>query len=239
MIYVGIDDTDTLETQGTNALARDLLRKLGVGSDDGLILRHQLFFDPRVPYTSHNGSASIQLRSTLGRSMHDLVDELRHGIQSWFVHGSDPGLCVTTEVPSDVVAFAHRCKSDVVCQAEARALANRCGMFLEGLGGTEQGVIGALAAVGLASTGEDGRVVHQASWPWPDYLTGAQQAGTLFERGIDEIRCLEDDRPVTRGIVDVGKKLRPNRRAGRNILFVRPAPESWPAPPFWQAVRLA
>jgi hypothetical protein len=237
VIYIGIDDTDTLETQGTNQLARMLVARLGVRSPDAMIVRHQLFFDPRVPYTSHNGSASILLKSSPRDSVTQLIDELRHGVQSWFVHGSDPGLCVTTDVPDDVADFGRRCQREIITQDEARDMAARFGIYLAGLGGTEQGVIGALAAVGLASSGNDGRVVHRASWPWPDDLTGPHEVATLHARGVDEIRCIATNRTITRGIVDVGKRLRPNRRDGRIVLFVSPAPDSWPAPPFWHAVR--
>ncbi len=111
-------------------------------------------------------------------------------------------------------------------------------VYLEGLGGTEQGVIGALAAVGLAATGDDGRVVHVASWPWPDELTGPQWVSTLVERGTDQIVCTQTGKQITDGIVDVGKRLRPNRRGGRIVLYVSPAPETWPAPSFWHAVRM-
>ena len=241
MIYVGIDDTDTLETQGTNQLARALIGRLGAAAADAMIVRHQLLFDPRVPYTSHNGSASILLKSQSAISvaeLRDLIHELRHGMQSWYVDGSDPGLCVATEVPRAVVEFGRRCQCEVVMQEEARDLAVRHRIHLEGLGGTEQGVIGALAAVGLAASADDGRVVHAASWPWPDDLCGPQDVGTIHARGIDAIRCTDSGQLVTEGIVDVGKRLRPNRRGGRVILYVTAAPDSWPAPPFWLAVRL-
>ena len=241
MIYVGIDDTDTLETQGTNQLARAVVRRLGATAEDAMIVRHQLLFDPRVPYTSHNGSASILLKScpvTSALELRDLIHELRHGVQSWYVDGSDPGLCVATEVQRAVVEFGRRCQREVVTQEEARDLAARHGIHLEGLGGTEQGVIGALAAVGLAAGADDGRVVHAAFWPWPDDLCGPQDVGTIHARGIDEIRCLESGQLVTQGVVDVGKRLRPNRRGGRVMLYVTPAPDSWPAAPFWHAQRL-
>jgi hypothetical protein len=60
-------------------------------------------------------------------------------------------------------SFSLRCKSEVMTQEEARAVAIRAKCHLEGLGGTEQGIIGALAAIGLIVGGNDGRVVHLAS----------------------------------------------------------------------------
>lgn len=237
MIYIGIDDTDTIETQGTNQLARVLVDRLGPRAGSALVVRHQLFFDPRVPYTSHNGSASILLESCPHVTVPRLIEELRHGMQSWFVQGSDPGLCVATAVPNEVVEFGRRCQHEVVTQNDALETAARFGIYLEGLGGTEQGVIGALAAVGLGFSGDDGRVVHRSGWPWPDALTGPQEVTTLQARGVDDVRCVITHRLVRSGVVDVGKRLRPNRCGGRTVLYVAPAPDSWPAPPFWHALR--
>ena len=59
MIIVGIDDTDIEGTPGTNQLARLIVSRLGSIARGSVITRHQLFFDPRVPYTTGNGSASI------------------------------------------------------------------------------------------------------------------------------------------------------------------------------------
>ena len=56
-----------------------------------------------------------------------------------------------------------RCKRELVTQSEARQIAADHGIYLEGLGGTEDGVIGALAAVGLMATKNDGRVVYFGS----------------------------------------------------------------------------
>src|SRR4051812_31276378 len=42
MIYVGIDDTDTLDDPGTNQLARHLVGELSNEFEARLILRHQL-----------------------------------------------------------------------------------------------------------------------------------------------------------------------------------------------------
>ena len=93
----------------------------------------------------------------------DIVDRLRallrRAIRDWFVEGSDPGLCLTERVPPAVIEFGRRCQRDVVAQREARDLAARHAICLEGLGGTEDGVIGALAAVGLVAGGNDPIVI--------------------------------------------------------------------------------
>lgn len=233
MIFVGIDDTDTLETPGTNHLARSLVAQLAGRYDLVRITRHQLLFDPRVPYTSHNGSASILLRARVPASLADLAAELRNGIRARFVPGSDPGLCVTGQVPPAVREFGRRCQRELIQQTEARTLVTTHGIYLEGLGGTEDGVIGALAAVGLAVEGDDGRVVQLGDWD--DTLTGLNPAKAILDRGV-ELRDRDSGLAITEGLIDVGKRLRPNCRAGRIVLFVDAAPPDSGAQ--WVAVRL-
>ena len=229
MIYIGIDDTDVIGSPGTNQLARAIVRRLGDGGNGAaqgaIACRHQLFFDPRVPYTSQNGSASIQLPlgDTVPRAR--LIDAVREEMLAFFVEGSDPGLAVATSASADMAAFAARVKSDVVTQSEARRIAEDAGCHLEGLGGTHQGIIGALAAIALAAAGDDGRVVHMDEWPWPDPFSGVQPVAAVRDRGIADIRTTSGA-TFTGDVVDVGKHLRPNWRGGRVVLFVEPPVET-------------
>jgi hypothetical protein len=117
-----------------------------------------------------------------------------------------------------------------VDQREARELAGRLGLHLEGLGGTEGGVIGALAAVGLAATKDDGRVVQMEGWP--DDLYGVQPVSAVSGRGV-EVREAASGKLVGEGVVDLVKKLRPNCRGGQMVLFVEQTGEGT-----WRAVRL-
>lgn len=220
MIYVGIDDTDVLGSPGTNQLARAILGAIGSVAEGAIVVRHQLFFDPRVPYTSKNGSASIQLPRGDAVPRADLVRRVRDVMRAWFVAGSDPGLCVADAGTPEMAGFAARAKTEVVTQDEARAVAARAGCHLEGLGGTEQGIIGALSAVALAAGGNDGRVVHLASWPWPDDFCGLRAVTDITARGVDEIRPESPATSFGAARVDVGKHLRPNWRDGRVVLLV-------------------
>ena len=233
MIFVGIDDTDVIGTPGTNQLARAIVRQLGPAGEGSIICRHQLFFDPQVPYTSKNGSASIQLPHGDRVSRASLIAKIRDVMQGWFIEGSDPGLAVSESSSSEIAAFAERARTEVVTQTEARQTAARSGCHLEGLGGTEQGVIGALAAIALAAGGNDGRVVHVEGWPYPDDFNGPQPVASIAARGIAEFRTVSGG-PFTADVVDVGKHLRPNWRDGRIVLYVEPPDE--PGAP-WQAVR--
>lgn len=236
MIFVGIDDTDTLDSPGTNQLAKSLVARVAGSHHCRFILRHQLFFDPRVPYTSKNGSASIWLDPLPGANVRvgDLIAILRDEMRSHFVPGSDPGLCVTEVVPEDVTNFGHRCQRELIDQRDARSLAARHSIHLEGLGGTEGGVIGALAAVGLAAGRNDGRVVVHGTWP--DKLTGPQPIAVIHARGI-EVREAASFAVVDQGVIDIGKKLRPNFRDGRVVLFVERADANTVGGADWMALK--
>lgn len=240
MIHVGIDDTDTMDSAGTNQLARRLAGALPPGFTLVVALRHQLLLDPRIPYTSRNGCASLLVRAPRGASAADLVPIFRREMRAWYVEGSDPGLCVAERVPPEVTAFGRRCQREPVRQEEARALARDAGAHLEGLGGTEDGVIGALAGVGLLAAGDDGRVVHREGWRWPDPFAGAHPLADVLRRGVDEVREARSGAAVRGGMVDIGKHLRPSWRDGRAVLFVEEDGDAGDAPtaPRWRALKL-
>jgi hypothetical protein len=234
VIYVGIDDTDIVGSPGTNQLARKIVRRLGHVARSAIVCRHQLFFDPRVPFTSGNGSASIQLPHGEEMPGEELIASVRAEMRDFFVDGSDPGLAVATTASADMIAFAARATTEVVDQNDARAVAARSECHLEGLGGTNQGIIGALAAIALAAGGEHGRVVHLGEWPWPDRFSGVQSIAAIRDRGIADIRASTGE-AFAGDEIDVGKHLRPNWRGGRVVLFVEP-PET-PGMP-WRAQKL-
>jgi hypothetical protein len=234
MIYVGIDDTDTLDDPGTNQLARHLVRKLAGQFCGRMILRHQLLEDPRVPCTKKNGCASIAFDRMKSTTLADFIASLRQMIVAWCPRGSDPGLCVAEDVPQAVVEWGLRCQRELVNQVEARQIAAENGIHLEGLGGTEDGVIGALAAIGLMATRNDGRVIYFESEgaDWYD-VTGCLDVSDILARGVNEIRKIETGELLSTGIVDVGKRLRPNYREGKVVLYVAQTDA-----PQWEAVRV-
>ena len=234
MIYVGIDDTDTLDDPGTNQLARHLVRALAGSFTGRMIVRHQLLEDPRVPCTRKNGCASILFEPIGPATADQLTDQIRQIMKSWCPRGSDPGLCVAHAVPPPVVEWGQRCKCHLTTQAEARRLASEHGIHLEGLGGTEDGVIGALAAIGLFVDGNDGRIVYlgPANEDWYD-VAGCLSADEIRARGVDEIRILQSGKIFAAGTIDIGKRLRPNRRGRKSVLFVTRNENS-----NWEAARI-
>jgi hypothetical protein len=223
MIYIGLDDTDNLESRGTGRLAREIAGEL---SNDYPVLgvtRHQLLVDPRVPYTSHNSSAAILIDAPGMLPLEDVFERVRDLMLADFIPGSDPGLCVATETAArDLTSFGQRAKVEVVSQAEARLLAETQGALLAGLGGTQDGVIGAVSAVGLAASGQDGRYLLLGR---SRDLTGLQPLEAVQALGMNEIRT-RDGRQVQEGLV-LADKLRPARRHGRPVLYVEWSGEHW------------
>jgi len=222
MIFIGLDDTDILESRGTGQLARQIAATLAADYAVLGVIRHQLLRDPRVPCTKNNSSAAIFLDGDPALSSAGLTERLRVMMLDDFQPGSDPGLCVAGLVPEAVVEFGRRTQRELVTQAEARALAAAYTIPLLGLGGDEDGVIGALAAVGLAASGEDGRYVLIGRMR---ELAGLQPVSALLEAGIAAVQTL-DGQPVTTGLVQTDK-LRPARRRGRPIAVVEWAGDCW------------
>ena len=68
MIFIGLDDTDTLESRGTGHLARQIAAALAADYAVLGVVRHQLLRDPRVPCTKNNSSAAILLDGDDGKA---------------------------------------------------------------------------------------------------------------------------------------------------------------------------
>lgn len=221
MLYIGLDDTDTRDTRGTGHLARMVARALSADFPVLGVTRHQLLFDPRVPYTAKNSCAAIMLQAD-GQYREQVAQCVTAIMQDAFVEGSDPGLCVTAAVPAAVMDFGRRAKVELVTQAEARELAESHGVALMGLGGTNDGMIGALAAVGLAACGEDGRYVQIGG---SRELAGLQTVGAVTAAGVGCVQAA-DGTPVREGMV-LADKLRPARRQGSPVLVVEWQDDYW------------
>jgi tRNA(Ile2) C34 agmatinyltransferase TiaS len=222
MFFIGLDDTDNLESRGTGHLAREIATALAADHPLLGVTRHQLLVDPRVPCTKNNSAAVIALDVDGDVDPVVLLDRVRALMLADFQLGSDPGLCIAHTVPAAVSEFGRRAQREIVTQNDARALAAKYDLLLQGLGGDEDGVIGALAAVGLAATGEDGRYVLVGR---SRDLTGLQPVSALLAAGIVAVQTL-DGQPVTGGLVQTDR-LRPPRRGGQPIAVVEWAGDHW------------
>ena len=222
MLFIGLDDTDTLDSRGTGHLARLIAAELAQEYPLLGVTRHQLLIDPRVPCTRNNSSAAILLHANGRFDLRGLAERVRALMLANFEPGSDPGLCVACDVPPEVTRFGQRVKCEMVRQSDACALAEAWDIPLLGLGGDQGGVIGALAAVGLAATGEDGRYVLVGR---SRELSGLQPIDALLCAGITAVKTI-DGNAVTKGLVETDK-LRPARRGGLPVAVVEWKGDRW------------
>jgi hypothetical protein len=221
---VGVDDTDNLESRGTGHLVRDIgaaLASRGIAEVHG-ISRHQLLFDRRIPYTSHNSSLCLDAEIAVDRLV-ELAACCRDTLRTESAPGADAGHCIVAwqAIGADVIAFGRRAKTEILTQSAARDLASRNDILLEGLTGDEGGVIGALAAVGLRRTDNDGRFTWRRG---VRDLSGIVSVAQLLRTtGIDAVRSLSGRAVRMTETINVDPWPRSILTEGRAVLLVEEA----------------
>ncbi|GAA1190607.1 hypothetical protein [Pseudonocardia alaniniphila] len=229
-LLIGIDD---LASPGTGRRCRQLITELeeaGLGSAAGAT-RHQLLVDPRIPYTSHNSSACIAWRSMAADPeavVPAVVEIAASFLERVCPPAADPGLAVAVlpDLPEGsgrrerLVEFGRRAKREVLVTATARTLAAATGVHLSGHGGTQDGVLGALAAVGLHLSGGDGLFLFM---PGIREISGDMTAGRLLDLvSIDQVRDHQRQEPAAGELIELGDWVRPVLLDGRAVLLLEP-----------------
>jgi hypothetical protein len=220
LIYACIDDTDMPGTRGTNRLAIAIAKELRGRWRCRSITKHPHLRHPDIPYT-HGNNSCCMIFEAAAQDEQPLRDFIRQAMLDDFIEGSDPGICVTARVPRPLQPFAERSRREVLGMDEAYALAAAEGLILEGLGGTNQGVIGALAGLGSAAAGQPGQFL----WLEDRELDfgGLLQPAELEVLGITHFFDADSGDPLPPRSLWVPKKLRPSMRGGRPVLFVQPS----------------
>lgn len=161
-VYIGFDDTDHVHAdRGTGKLARWFEDALPEACRLWGVVRQQLLVHDDVPYTSHNSSACVVVEVPDAGFLEDLITRATEHVARYALEGSDPGVCVMAENHPDLVrvqAFGQECTRRVVTQRDA--LKTLAAGHLSGHGGTNDGIIGAAAAVGLTAHGWNGRFIE-------------------------------------------------------------------------------
>jgi hypothetical protein len=221
-VFIGIDDTDTPEAdRGTGKLARWLEKELPEGCRMWGVLRQQLLVHEDVPYTSHNSAACVVVKVPDVSMLNLLVTNAVRHVETHSLEGSDPGLCVVhEEAPalSRLMEFGRRCTHRVVNQAEA--LYSASGVHISGHGGTNDGIIGAAAAVGLTAEGWSGRFIEFGrlrNFPDVVRISDLEQSGILVASIDRDARV-----PAPEEFVCTEGWLRPRLWGNRPVLVVRP-----------------
>jgi len=159
---VCIDDTDMPGTKGTGWLVQELCKELvdeNRTQKCSPISRHQLYVHEDIPYTSHNSSMCFEM--ILKADMKSAVSYMAQFLENRSQTGSDPGLCVAGITPAldwnRLIEYGKFAKNNISSKQEAYDLAADAGIHLSEHGGTGQGVVGAVAGLGLRLSGDDGR----------------------------------------------------------------------------------
>jgi hypothetical protein len=219
-IYIGFDDTDTIDSdRGTGKLARWFEDELPESCRMWGVVRQQLLLDDSIPYTTHNSSACAIIETSDSVTAKDFIPLAINHIERHFIPGSDPGLCVVSEnslVLPKLIHFGRTSATRVVTQKEAIEAA--LGAHLSGHGGTNDGIIGAAAGVGLTAYGWGGRFIEFGrlrNFPERVLVSDLERSGIMVI-SIDrdaQVPALED-------VVNTKGWLRPRLWGGKAVLPV-------------------
>jgi len=221
-IYLGFDDTDTHDSlYGTGKLVRWFQRALPAGCDCLGVVRQQLYVCDEIPFTSHNSAACLIADVPDPDLLADIIDRAVGHIEHYAVDGSDPGLCAVTEFESSIpslIDFGHFCTHSVAAQRQAIEAAQN--VHLSGHGGTNDGIIGAVAAVGLTISGWSGRFIEFGDLR---NLPEAVSVAKLNDMGIEVVSMERDATvPAPDDLVFTNGWLRPRLVGYFPTLFVSP-----------------
>ena len=219
ILFLGIDDTDDESSRGTGYQARRLghaIQENGLG-ELRAVTRHQLLIDSRIDYTSRNSSACLVLETTEDQ-VPSLIDLARSGLEAHCAPDSKVGICIAepSAVDDAIREYGRAAKDKVLFADAARSLGKEREIHIESIKGSGEGVIGALAAIGLHATGNDGRFV----WlPKLRELDGRYSVADLTELLDVEVEMISGDvLPPSAEIVAL-EWMRPILREGRAILL--------------------
>ncbi|HEU5002300.1 MAG TPA: hypothetical protein VFW71_05915 [Actinomycetota bacterium] len=229
-LLIGIDDTDGEGSRGTGALAVSLIQALDadrVGAAMG-VTRHQLYRGPGVEATSENVALCLALKASHRLEPSAFVDFVSAFLEAERGPGSAPGVAIAREPAWEdaqtamrLTNFGQQAKSSVVDVATAQAVAPDVHVHLASFGGSDRGVVGALAAVALHASGEDGIFL------WlPDLEDAVGQITyrqlRLLAPAIDIALDPDGREPEPEQFVDVGTRVRPVLFKGLSVLLLDP-----------------
>ena len=219
-VYLGFDDTDTLDSPfGTGKLVRWFQSAMPEGCECLGVIRQQLFVCDKIPYTSHNSAACLIAEMPEPDLLNEAIERAASHLKHYAVNGSDPGLCVATEFDSSMASlidFGHFCTRAVSTQKQAMEAAKQ--VHLSGHGGTNDGIIGAAAAVGLTVFGWSGRFIEFGNLrALPDEVLVSE----LTNMGIEVVSMDRDASvPAPEDTVMTNGWIRPRLLGHLPVLFV-------------------
>ena len=217
---MGIDNTSNHESVGTAKFARKVAKKISSKYPVYGVSRHQFYVHPKIPYSLHNFGAVIHVNCDDIKSVDDIFIIIEDMMENEFNIGSNPGLAVAHEnqITAAVINYGQEAKKIVLTQKRAVDLAINSNIRLKGFGKTGNGVIGAIAGIGLAATKNDGRFLQIGR---VRDIKEPQPVESFIKAGVEKIFTLDGLR-VTDGIIfnNDNKPVKPSPINGEIVLFV-------------------
>lgn len=218
---IGVDDTDAPGTEGTCRLAERLGLTLQQRHYGRLvsITRHMLLHHADIYYTTSNSAVCLLLDADAD-ARRDLELTCREYLRRFSTTASDPGFALAAwkDVSPGVVSWGRQAKHIPLIRSSAIELARMHGISIAGFHGTGSGVIGALAAIGLYYSGNDG------IFTWLPGLAALQGTLTLPSLldicSIDRVENERGRRPLERDLIYLGNEPAPVLRDGKSVLLL-------------------
>lgn len=221
---IGVDDTDTTTGTGnedTGALAIRLGQTIKERRFGQLlaVTRHQLLRHNDLPATTDNSAACLLVEAEVD-ARRDIELTCREFILRHSAPASDPGfaLAAWNNLSSAIDAWGQQAKRMRLQRGSAVELARAHGIAVAGFHGYGIGVIGALAAVGLRSFGDDGQFI----WlPGLDRVRGTLTLPALLNIcAIDRVENSRGRTPLERDLIDLGESPTVLLRGGQSLLLL-------------------
>ena len=160
---LSVDDTDDLTKETSTGyiaceIAKVLKKEYGLKVKRG-VSRHQLLLEEGVPYTSHNSTMCIDIEGNMPiEEIEKIAEDI---VYKNMAASSDPGICICNiDLYKDqlrLIDFGRRAKEFILTKNDAHDLCDTGSYIIaKELGGTGDGIIGAVAGVGLRLSGNDG-----------------------------------------------------------------------------------
>jgi hypothetical protein len=206
-IFIGIDDTDTATSKGTGFLSRELAKKIESNNLGKVvnITRHQLFVSDKIKYTNRNNSACIEVL-TCQKEL--LIKFCREIILDATGSESKPVIVYAESniISKNIIDFGCKAKTSVQNIKDAVKLAKDSELIVDFLRSGKNGIIGAIAAIGLRATGNDGRVIWVNGYEIKG-LAGTYMVGEVYCRThVDAIRTADGYKVPTNASIDFDDK---------------------------------
>lgn len=208
VVLIGIDDTDSKTSKGTGFLTRELGKQIEIKGFGKVlnITRHQLFLSKEINYTNRNNSACIEVSVCNYEGLVEFCKEFVFRNSEKVAH---PSIIFARleSISDEVIDFAKTAKDKIVSLKDAQALIKKNDFLAEFSGKKNKGIIGAIAAIGLRATGNDGRVI----WAKGHEIIGMKgtfMAGEVYcETHVDIIKTIDGYKIPTDATIIFDNKL--------------------------------